>query len=145
MQFYAEQDIRWGALHLENRIYLQQTSDASILPLPNLIGRHALYFAGGLFKNALSAQIGVDFRYNTAWRARYYYPLTGQFILQDRETFSFYPQLDAFVSIRVQKFRAFLRFNNALDVLRDDFYYQSAYYALPVANIRWGISWRFVN
>jgi hypothetical protein len=48
--------------------------------------------------------------------------------------------------LRVTKrFRAYVRWENGTATLRDDFFYQTAFYPNPRAVVRIGIDWRFLN
>jgi len=99
--------------------------------------------------------VGFDARYNTAYKPHYYNPFTGQFQLQNRQEVNFYPMVDAFFSMRVTRFRAFIKYENATsnfindgeqrDVLKSRSYFQTAQYLFPDAAIRFGISWRLLD
>ena len=131
-------------LHLDNLIALQQSSE-DVLRLPTFFGKHSFYYAGRWFQS-LNVRFGVDLRYNDTFFANYYNPVTGQFQLQDRQEVPLYPAADAFFSMRVTKrFRAFVRWENGTATLRDDFFYQTAFYPNPRAVVRIGIDWRFLN
>lgn len=129
-------------LHLDNLIALQQSSE-EVLRLPAAYGKHSFYYAGKWFQ-VLNVRLGTDLRYQTAFQANYYNPVTGQFQLQGEEV-PFYPALDAFFSMQVTRFRAFVRWENGTATLRDQFFYQVARYPHPRAVVRIGIDWRFLN
>ena len=144
-QLIVEKDFNllWN-LHLDNLVALQQSSQ-DVLRLPTFFGKHSFYYAGRWFQS-LNVRFGVDLRYNNAFFANYYNPVTGQFQLQDRQEVPFYPAADAFFSMRVtRRFRAFVRWENGTATLLDDFFYQTAFYPNPRAVARIGIDWRFLN
>ena len=160
-QLIIRKDFRLGNFHLDNTVALQQASEQTIR-LPGVFGKHSLYYTGKWFQ-VLEVKLGLDLRYNTAYRPHYYNPFTGQFQLQDEQEVAFYPITDAFFSMRVTRFRAFVKYENATsllfsepdsledptvatrEVLRSRAYYQTARYLFPDAALRIGISWRLLD
>lgn len=160
-QLVVRKDFQVGNFHLDNTVALQQASESTIR-LPGIFGKHSLYYTGQWFR-VLQVKLGADLRYNTAYRPHYYNPFTGQFQLQDEQQVAFYPITDAFFSMRVTRFRAFVKFENATslffkepdslvdptvptrNVLRSRAYYQTARYLFPDAALRIGVSWRLLD
>lgn len=160
-QLIVRKDFRVGRFHLDNTVALQQASEA-VIRLPGVFGKHSLYYTGRWFR-VLDVKLGFDLRYNTAYRPHYYNPFTGQFQLQDEQEVQFYPIADGFFSMRVTRFRAFVKFENLTstfrnetpsefdpdlatrDVLKSRFYFQTARYLYPDAALRIGISWRLLD
>ncbi len=144
LQLVIRKNFKLWRFHLDNTVALQKATE-DVIRLPEVLGKHSLYYAGTWFK-VLDVQLGADLRWNTDYYANYYNPFTGQFHLQNQQETRLYPALDAFFSMRVRSFRAFLKWENLGSVLVPDrLYYQTAYYAFPDAAIRWGIKWRLVN
>ncbi len=143
-QLTLRKDFRVGHFHLDNTVALQRASEETVR-LPSLYGKHSLYYTGRWFK-VLQVRLGVDLRYNDAYYAYYYNPITGRFQLQDEQQIDFYPQLDAYFSMRIGKFRAFAKFDNLTTALNGNkLFYQTAYYPYPDGSLRIGINWRLVN
>lgn len=157
-QLVVRKDFRVGHFHLDNTVALQSSSEPTIR-LPEIFGKHSLYYIGRWFR-VLDVKVGVDARYNSAYRPHYYNPFTGQFQLQDRQEVAFYPIIDGFFSMRVTRFRAFIKYENATshfindtradgsserDVLKSRSYFQTANYLFPDSAIRFGISWRLLD
>lgn len=131
-------------LHLDNVVALQQSSE-DFIRLPSIYSKHSFYYAGKWFR-VLNVRLGVDLRFNNSYFGNYYNPVTGQFQLQDRSEVEFYPAADAFFCMRVTKFRAFFRWENATALLiTDRLFYQTAFYGHPSSVFRIGLSWRFLN
>lgn len=144
LQLMVQKDFKVGNFHLDNLFAFQQTSE-DFIRLPQIFGKHSLYYAGLWFK-VLSVELGFDLRYNDAYFSEYYNPVTGQFQLQNRQRVEFYPAVDAFFSLRIQKFRAFVKMENITSFARpDEYFYQTAYYPNVKASIRMGVKWRLVN
>ncbi len=141
-QLFVRKHLRLWKIHNENQWVVQAVS-GDVLRLPLLAGKHSLYFSGKLFK-VLDTRIGVDLRYTSAYSSDYYFPLTGQFQLQDRAQIPFYPAADAYFNIRVTKFRAFVKIENiSSNWMGGQLFYQTPDYPWPpVSGFRIGIKWR---
>ncbi|MCG8331286.1 MAG: putative porin [Chitinophagales bacterium] len=144
IQLQIQKNFKLGPIHLDNTVALQQASE-DFIRIPSIYSKHSLYYAGRWFK-ALDVMVGFDLRMNDTYFAHYYNPVTGQFQLQDRKAVDFYPALDAFLSFKVTRFRAFVKFENATALIDPGtFYYQTAFYPHFNSAVRIGITWRFLN
>ncbi len=143
LQLSAIQSVKLGKFRLNSWLSFQKSSETPVR-LPSLFTKHSLYFEGRIFKRVMLAKVGFDFRINTSWKAPNYQPLIGQFHLQEA-AIDPYPALDFFAAFKVRYFRAFLRVENLHEIWQDDFFYQTAGYPNAFTNIRWGISWQFIN
>ncbi|MEL6277046.1 MAG: putative porin, partial [Bacteroidota bacterium] len=144
VQLSAVKDLRLGSFNINNRLLLQTVDDAFIR-LPNLVGEHSFFFGGKWF-GVLNVNLGVDVRYFNGFKPYYYNSLTRQFQLQDRQTTEFFLQVDPFFSMRVTRFRFFIKYNqlnSAWD--REKFLYLTADNPYPDGAIRFGVSWRLVD
>lgn len=143
-QLIIKKGFRIGSFHLDNVVALQQATE-DFIRLPAIYSKHSFYYAGQWFK-VLDVRVGLDLRFNDSFFAPYYNPVTGQFQLQDSREVEFYPAADAFFSMRVTKFRAFVKWENATAALiTGRLFYQTAYYAHPSSAFRLGLKWRFLN
>ena len=78
----------------------------------------------------------------------YYHPLVGQFILQDNEEIEFYPAVDVFLTFKVKGFRFFIKGENMTHLVYDQYqqlFVQIPDYPQPFFNLRFGLSWQFLN
>jgi hypothetical protein len=141
-QLTVRKHVRVGKIHLENQWTFQAVT-GDILRLPTWFGKHSLYFSGKVFK-VLDTRIGLDVRYTSAYFSDTYFPLTGQFMLQNQEEIAFFPALDAYFNLRVTRFRAFAKIENVGDALLGGrlFYMVPGYPRPPVSGFRLGIKWR---
>jgi hypothetical protein len=148
LQLLVQKDFHLGSFHLENLVGLQQVG-SDVLPLPSLYSKHSLFFEGLLFKKVMLTKIGLDARLAGAHRPPGYQPLTGQFILQNRQSLPFTPLVDAFLSFRVKTFRFFVKIENLLAQPANAWFFQTADYPLPFGlesgGLRLGINWRLVD
>ncbi len=144
LQFIVKQDFKLGPMHLDN-VFTAQTASEDVIRLPSIYTKHSLYYEGEWFK-VLLVRLGVDMRLNTSYFADYYNPLTGQFQLQGMQETELYPAMDAYFSMRVNKFRAFFKWENFSSLwLTDRLFYQTAFYGHPNGTFRLGVKWRFIN
>ena len=144
LQLTLSQDFKMGGFHLDNVVTFQ-TSTEDILRLPSIYSKHSLYYNGRWFKRALNVRLGIDARMNNAYLANTYNPLVGQFHLQDTNEVTFYPVLDAVASIKVKRFRFFIKWENFTRWGKpiNEKYYQVANYPVLDKSIRFGLAWRF--
>ncbi|MBX2891135.1 MAG: hypothetical protein KF734_09435 [Saprospiraceae bacterium] len=146
VQFIVSEDVRFGPLHLDNTVALQQSTRADLVRLPRWFSKNSLYFSGKIFKKRLQFDAGADFRINSDFRPDGYQPLTWQFHLQDTLTQKPYPWLDLFVAFKVQSLRGFVRYENFMtNFNKTSVFYQTAYYPQPFGGLRFGVSWRFLD
>lgn len=140
LQLTVEKNLRLGPIHLDNLFALQESA-LQELPLPPFFGKHSLYYLGKWFK-VLEVRTGVDIRYQAAYKAPYYHALTGQFILQN-DNIPLYPAVDLFFSLRVTRFRAFAKWEDAYTFINNqEAFYLLSKYPLPRGGFRIGIWWR---
>ncbi|OAV44920.1 hypothetical protein A3850_010630 [Lewinella sp. 4G2] len=144
IQLTGERDLAFGKFRLQNRVLLQQ-ADQDVFRLPQLYGEHSLYYSGKWFK-VLNVNLGVDVRYASGFKPYYYNTITQQFQLQDEQEKGFQYQLDPFFSMRVTRFRFFVKYlqlnsqwdqRNPLILMADHPY--------PDAAVRMGATWRLLD
>lgn len=145
-QLIIRENIKWGKVHFDNTVALQQANRSDVLRLPGWFSKNSLYFSGKVFKKRMLLNAGVDFRIHSDFRPDGYHPLTWQFYLQDELTQQPYPWIDLFAAFKVQAFRGFVRYEN-LATLWDKrtVYYQTAHHPQAFGALRFGIAWRFMD
>lgn len=129
--------------HLDNDFFFQLANSSRVIRLPWFVSRHSIYYDVRLFKKALWLSTGFDLRYQTAFQANGYFPLTGQFYLQDQRVFSYYPILDYFLNFKVRTVRISLKVDNISGLFGPKGYYNAALYPSRSLSFRAGIIWRF--
>jgi hypothetical protein len=139
----VKKDFKLWWFHLEHRLLLQVASDADILPLPLVSGNLTYYLQAPVVKNVLTAQIGVDARYNTAYYAYAYSPGAGAFYTQDRRSIGNYPYLDAFVHLKWKHAHIFLKVVNVAERLPNSDFFSALHYLRPERVFKVGLTWYF--
>ena len=135
----------FGPFVSENKVVLQKASKNPVFRVPNWFLQHSLDFNNILFKSVLGLKTGFDLRINDSYFGNTYFPLVGQFGVDDQFEVPLYPALDFRASFRVRYFRAFAIFHNILQPIRNDVYIQTSRYPHPDFYFRLGISWIFIN
>jgi hypothetical protein len=144
VQFIVNENVKLGAFHLDNTVVFQKSTE-KFLRLPDIYTKNSLYAEGRIFKKAMLARLGFDFRYNTDWFAPAYMPLLGQFYVQETGKVKAYPNIDAFFSCKVQTLRFFAKMENVLGSFSKNVYYQIYNYPIPDRQIRLGFRWQLLN
>ncbi|MEM6377278.1 MAG: putative porin [Bacteroidota bacterium] len=116
LQLAARKRFRIGKIFLDNQLVFQ-TSSEDFVRLPELFGKHSLYYKDVWFKNILDIKIGLDVRYRSAYFSETYNPVIGNFHLQDQQELrGFVPLADFHLGFRIEKFRAYVRLENLRNV-----------------------------
>lgn len=142
------QDFKLGALHLDNEITYQKSSNQDVLPLPEVVLYHNLYFRFGLAKKVLSIDLGADVRYFTQYYAPDYAPAIGQYYLQNKDTrmkLGGYPLVNGYVNLHLKRTRFFLQMYNLLQGTQGGSYFLAPHYPLNPRILKLGISWNFFD
>jgi hypothetical protein len=144
-QVIVQENLKLSVFHLDNTLAFQQPTE-SFVQLPTLTTKHSLYYEGKIFKKVMLVRLGFDVRYNSAWFAPQYMPLTGQFLVQNRTQVQAYPAVDGFLAMKVKSFRFFARFDNITSFVKKGAYFQTLRYPFgETANVRFGIRWQLLN
>ncbi|MEO0338548.1 MAG: putative porin [Bacteroidota bacterium] len=111
LQLSVQKDFTVGKFHLDNIVTFQSSSE-DFVRLPELFGKHSLYFQGKFFRKILDTRIGVDLRYHSAYFGNAYHAAAGAFHLQDEQEIPLRPLIDFQVSFRITKFRGYIKLEN---------------------------------
>ena len=137
-------DFHVGRFALENNVVYQVSSQQGILPLPNLVLYHNLYYNDLWFK-VLSVQLGVNVRYHSAYYAPTYMPATGQFYNQTSTLIGNYPMMNAYLNMHLKRTRFFIEYYHVNQMFMKGAYFSMPNYPIDQANIKLGISWNFYD
>lgn len=137
--------VKFGKFQLQTTGIIQNTGGEDILRLPLAIVHETFAYQDKWFKDKLDVRMGVDLFYNTTFYADSYNPALAQFHLQDKKEIGGYPYLDFFFSIRIKKFRAFLKLEHFNSGLMGYEFYQTLHYPSNDRAFKYGISWAFLD
>ncbi len=137
-------DFAWKALHLDNRVLLQWSSNEDVMPLPKLAVNSRAYVQM-LIARVLSMQVGVDALYNTEWYAQAWNPALGVFYNQRAEKYGNAPVFDAFINMQWKRASIFVKLENAgMGWPKDSADYFTAHHFIRTQRaVKFGIFWPF--
>lgn len=139
------QRLKYRALHWDNRITFQVTSQADVLPMPKLTWYSNLYVT---FKVAhvLDVQLGMDCDYYTRYKGYAYQPATMTFHTQQETEVGNYPFMNLYLNFKLSKTRFYLmmsHFNQG--IIGGDNYFSMPNYPLNPRRFQLGLSVDFAN
>lgn len=140
------QDFKFGPVHWENEVTYQKTSNADILPLPDVSLYTNLYLLFRIAK-VLRVQLGGDMRYFTSYYAPDYAPSIGQFAIQDtrhqRTKIGNYPIVNVYANLHLKNCRIYASVNHVNKGTGHSFW--APFYPIDPLTIHFGLSWNFFN
>ena len=136
-------NLKLSNFHFHNRLLLQLTSDASVIPLPLLSANLRYFFQFTVVKNVMTMQLGADVTYHTKYFAPAYNPAIGQFHVQDEREIGNVPYIDVFLNIQWKKAAIFVKYLNTAQGWPTGDYFSAHHYTAPRRAIQFGINWPF--
>ena len=92
--------------------YQNVTKNEQVMPLPDFILRETIYWEGKVFDGKARLQAGLNGYYFTGYDAFQYFPVTNELMMQNGDQvqeIGNYPIIDAFLNIKVQNMRFYIR------------------------------------
>ena len=140
------QDLNWKAIHWDNQVSFQTSSNQDALPLPKLNIYTNLYLLFRLAK-VLRVQIGADMRFFTSYYAPDYSPAIQQFAVQDasheRMEIGSYPIIGAYANMHLKHCRIYISAKHVNAGSGHSFLVP--HYPINPMTIHFGLSWNFFN
>ncbi|MEL6989658.1 MAG: putative porin, partial [Bacteroidota bacterium] len=136
-----QKDFEWAGFHLDNTVALQSISGSNI-NLPTFYTKHALYYQNRIFRKVLLFQLGFSLKTFESFAAPTFFPITGSFHQQD-VPIDFFPYINAFANFKIGKsFRAFLLMENFTNLINNEVYFNTYFYPMFDAQLRFGFRWQ---
>lgn len=139
-----EQNFKVGALHWDNRLTYQTSSEDAVLPLPKFAVYSNLYVHFRVAK-VLQVQFGVDCSYYTKYYAPGYQPATMGFYNQREIKVGNYPFMNVYANMKLKKARFYVMMSHVNQGLMGDNYFSMPHYPLDPRRFQMGISIDFAN
>ena len=142
------QDFRWSIINWENILTYQNSSNAEVLPLPDLNLWSNLYLK---FKIArvLSVELGGCVTFFTKYYAPDYVPQLNQFAVQQnadsRLKLGGYPWVDVYANMHLKRARFFIAFSHVNGGSGNKNYFLTPHYPTNGRVMHVGVSWNFYN
>jgi hypothetical protein len=145
----ADNELKFWKFRFRNRVLVQTSSHADIVPLPLLTAKSSLrLYHEFRFKSTggrLESSLGAEVLWNSPWYAPSYMPATGVFYVQDITSAGNYPYLSLFLNLKLKRTRGFIAFDHVNQGFSGYNYFMVPGYPMPVRTFRYGVAWTFYN
>ncbi|MEQ8244809.1 putative porin [Fulvivirga sp.] len=123
-------------------IYSEVAGDeAEAISLPQLLINGQLAYTNILYEGNLQLQFGFDFHQRSAYFANAYDASTMQYYRQNEFKTPAYPVIDVFLNVKINRGRAFLKYNNIYERIKQTGYFLTPYYPAQTTILDFGIDW----
>lgn len=142
-----KQDFKAGPIYLETELTYQNSSNKSILPLPELNVYANLYFKFRIAK-VLNTELGADCRYFTSYYAPDYSAALGQFVQQnpkDKISIGNYPIASVYANFLLKETRFYVMYYHVNEGTGNRNYFLAPHYPMSPKALWFGLSWNFYN
>lgn len=112
-------DLKWGPLHLDNRVLFQYSSRPDVVPVPTLALnlrwylQFVLQWSEDRSEKVLEMQIGANAYANTKWNSPAWNPALGVFFNQNKNLYNNGPFFDLFINMQWKRAVIFIKYQNA--------------------------------
>jgi hypothetical protein len=149
LALYIKKEFSAWKFHLSNDILIQESSNKTVLDLPEFTIRSAGFFEHNFhFKitnGYLNTQIGAEVLYNTSYHGYEYIPATGRFIRQNQTLTGNYPYINIFVNIKLKRTRIFLMYDHVNSGMMGYNYLMAPSYPMSIRMFKYGFAWTFYD
>ena len=144
-----QQSFKLKALHWDNQVVYQTSSNQDILPLPTLSAYSSLFLQFAIAK-VLTIQMGANAHYWTRYYSPAYEPAIQQFRLQNENEMRVktgeYPLLSGFLNCHLKQTRFFLQYYNlGAMFISPPQYFSVPHYPVNPPLLKMGVSIDFFN
>jgi len=143
-----KQDFKLGPINWENMVTYQNSSMASVLPLPALNLFTNLYLKFRIAR-VLDVELGGNLTYFTKYTAPDYVPQLSQFAIQQESSAQVeiggYPFIDVYANMHLKRARFFVAMSHVNAGSGSKMYFLAPHYPTNMRILRLGVSWNFYN
>lgn len=140
-----QQKLHWRALHWDNEVTYQTTSNDEVLPLPALSLYSNLY-AQFRVARVLHVQVGLDVNYYTRYYAPGYNVATGTFINQRDMKLGNFAFANVYANFKLKRARFFVQYTHVnKGIVGGNNYFSVPHYPLNPGRFSLGVSVDFIN
>ncbi len=141
----VNKDFHFGRFGSNNLGVFQKTDFQNILRTPELYIYNSLYFVNSFFKKALTANLGVDSRWNSSFNLPSYAINVGQFYNGASASDQTYPVIGVYGKFALKRANILVRYDYLNQGLFSKGYYTVDRYPMPDALFKFGVWWNFYN
>lgn len=140
----ANKEFRVGKFALDNTLMYQNVSSGSaVFRVPEFVTRNTFYYTDYWFKGKpMLVNIGVTFKYFTAYNVNAFDPLIAEFRIQNEEEIGF-PTFDVFFNAQVRRTRLYLKVDNVTSGFTEKNYFSAPNYPFRDFTVRFGLVWNW--
>lgn len=142
---FIQQNFKWKAIHLDNTIVLQKSTNHNVIPLPKFAVYSNLYFQFKIAK-VLDVQMGADIDYYARHRAIGYQPATMMFYNDGSQTVGGFPFMNVYANMKLGRVRFYLMYSHVnKGLFGKPNYFSIPHYPLNPGRFQLGLSVEFNN
>ena len=134
----------FGPLGISIKQYVQQSSNAAVIPMPTLVSNGRIYLKAKLFKKRLHTYWGFSTTWFSSYRAQIYDPVVRKWRLEYAD-FERYPPISFFLNAEIKSFQFGASVYHIQEGLMGESYYSSPSYPIMPRVIRLNIQWTLAN
>ncbi len=137
------QNFRIWYFRLDHRLMFQFSSNQDVLPLPRFSANLRYYIEIPVVKDVMTAQIGADVTFHTAYYMEAFNPALGNFHIQNEKKYGNTPYIDAFINVIWKRATIYAKYVNVAQGWPDSGYFSAPHYIRPQRVFKLGITWPF--
>lgn len=139
-----DQRLHWRAIHFDNRVLVQTSSDDAILPLPNFVWQSDLNLQFCI-AHSLTTQLGITGVYVSKYYAPTYQPATQQFAVQNHFKVGNCPVFNAYVNCNLKKIKFYILYSGLTSNTFSSNKFVMPFYPLQSTRIEYGVIFDLQN
>lgn len=139
----AENELKLGPVHWDNRALFQVSSNDTVAPLPRFSLNSRLYFEFTVVEDAMDMQIGLNGLFTTGFYLQNYSPDLGVFFNQRRDPMATNAYFDAFVNMQWKCVCLFIKYTDCFRGWPNNDTFSAYNYIRPEHGFKFGIFWPF--
>lgn len=126
-----DQKLSWKALHFDNRLLIQKTTDEDVLSLPSLVWESDLNLRFRI-AGTLWTELGCIGTYRNKYYAPLYQPATQQFATQSIVKSGGFPTFNAYVNCNLKRIKFYVMYSGiGTNLINNDAFLMRNYPAMP--------------
>lgn len=139
-----DQKLHFKALHWDNKVLFQTSSDKNVLPLPTFAIYSNLYL-GFTVARVLHVQLGIDCDYYTKYYAPGFQPATMSFYNQKEVRVGNYPFMNLYANMKLKKARFYIMMSHINQGMTGKNYFALPHYPMNPRRFQMGVSVDFAD
>lgn len=140
----ASQNLHWKAIHFNNRVLFQKSTQEDVLALPKITWESDLSLRF-VIAHALTTQMGITGYYTTKYYAPTYQPATQQFAVQKEYECGGFPLFNAYINCNLKKIKFYIMYSGIGTKMISNDAFIMPYYPLQSSRLEYGVIFDLQN